>query len=920
MKKILLTVLCAFTLSVVSVSAVDVYINPGHGLWDGNGRNLAVVGHALGDTLGFWESNTNLWKAYYLRDALEAVGLTCRMSHTQVGPKGYDGIAPYGGKEVDVIAEESSKSGATYFISIHSNATSEGSTSDWPAFYYNGGVGDSYNMAKNANLSWLEVWTNDLDVTNKIEYCSYSQYINGDLIDGGAGSSSSYGVLRTNSVPGFMSEAFFHTYRPHRHRACNPDRCCVEGEAYARPIRAFFSKPASTKGFIYGVVVSDTEKATEDIYLPAEENWQAQLPLQGVKVYLSTTAGDTVKGITCYPYVARCLTNQDHYTTDNYHNGVFVFQNIEPGTYNMTFVKNGYQDQTVQITVTANHTACKVVRMSKNIDPNARVIYELNGGQVVDSLIAHVTEPYTVPSPTKEGAYFLGWFWDELFTEGPVAVIQPGADGTLYAKWGTSPLALNPYATKLAVTDSSQSNMVTISYTLNAVASALDFCLIADDAVKGTVAITDAALLTAGPHTATIDLTGQRAGSYTWALKATGFVQNEPIKGTENCEKFNFYWGEGVAVNNHPASPYFGDIYVTESWGGKSTKAGKTSVQGLTIFSSDLTTNGTVYTGTYNGGQPINWVSDPGGDGNGFFKTTHGPQRISIDADDYVYINDDGRWQGENYSQVWRFYPSNPAADWTPMLDINRRESATNKQYTRANAMTVTGSGPDRRMYIVDWSDDIVYFNIGNNTNISSGRTQFANLPSATYAQIPNRTFEQDHARDGFWMFQCTGGSTTKPLVSHWTSAGVCNCKKMADTDADDNHNGGGAVSEDGSMIAFCGGSSVLVYKVTYSGLVPSLTKLYSIPNVKVASGLAFDVVNNLYFVSSDTQYFEGYALPRTDNSYTTHAGDMITVTGDGTGLNKLHPQTLVQKVIRDGKLFIIRDGRWYDIMGAVYN
>lgn len=912
MKKMLLSLFCAFTLSLLSASAVNVYINPGHGLWDGNGRNLAVVGHALGDTLGFWESNTNLWKTYYLRDALESAGITCRLSHTQVGPAGYDGVAPYGGKELDVIAEESNTCGATYFISIHSNATTEGSTSDWPTFFYNTDIGDSYNMAKASILSWLEVWTNDLDVTNKIEYCSYGSYISGDLRTG----RSEYGVLRTNSVPGFMTEAFFHTYRPHRHRACNPDRCCVEGEAYARPIRAFFNKPASTKGFIYGVVVSDDELATADIYLPAENNWQAQLPLQGVKVYLSTTSGTAVKGITCYPYVARCLTNQDYYTTDNYHNGVFVFKNIDPGTYNLQFVKNGYQTKTVQITVTANHTVCQVVRMSKEIDPNAKVLYELNGGQVEGTLVEHIVEPYTVPTPTKQGAYFLGWFWDAQFTDGPVTVVQPGANGKLYAKWGTSPLSLNPYAVKLTMVDKSQSNKVTISYTLNAMAKALDFCLMTEGVVKGTVAITDNALLTAGSHTATIDLTGQKAGTYTWALKATGFTQAEPVKGTDQSEKLNFYWGEGVAVNNNPASPYFGDIYVTESWGGKTTKAGKTSVQGLTIFSSDLTTNGTVYTGTF-GGKAIGWVSDPNGDGNGFFKTTHGPQRISIDADGYVYINDDGRWVGENYSQVWRMNPADPTAEWSPMFDTNQRE-AGNKQYTRINCMTITGSGANRRMYIVDWSDDIVYFNIGNNVNVSTGRTQFANLPSGTYSQMPNRTLAQDHVTGGLWMFQYTGGSTTKPLASHWSTAGVCDLKHLSNADASDNYNGGGAVSEDGSMIAFCGGSSVLVYKVTYNGNVPSLTKLCTVPNVKIASGIAFDVVNNLYFVSSDTQYFEGYALPRTDNTYTTNAEDTIIVTGDGTGLTETAVPSLVQKVIRNGQLFIVRDGKWYNMMGTV--
>ena len=40
-----------------------IYINAGHGSWGSNDRNMATINHNIGDTTGFYESNTNLWKA-----------------------------------------------------------------------------------------------------------------------------------------------------------------------------------------------------------------------------------------------------------------------------------------------------------------------------------------------------------------------------------------------------------------------------------------------------------------------------------------------------------------------------------------------------------------------------------------------------------------------------------------------------------------------------------------------------------------------------------------------------------------------------------------------------------------------------------------------------------------------------------------
>ena len=76
-KTLLLTLaLAATTLAF----AAKIYVNPGHGSWGANDRNIATITHPLGDTTGFYESNTNMWKCLYLTEKLRAAGHTVKMS------------------------------------------------------------------------------------------------------------------------------------------------------------------------------------------------------------------------------------------------------------------------------------------------------------------------------------------------------------------------------------------------------------------------------------------------------------------------------------------------------------------------------------------------------------------------------------------------------------------------------------------------------------------------------------------------------------------------------------------------------------------------------------------------------------------------------------------------------------------------
>ena len=188
MKKLLILLLLAF-LTVGSALAdtasdVRIYINPGHGGWGPNDRPMATIPYpALSsgrpDTCGFYESNTNLWKAFEMRDALRRMGVSASnitMSRTANGPYPYDGNT-YGAysKALSVIAAEAEEGDYDMFVSIHSNAASEGAVTNYPLYLYRGtNASESVTGSKAmCEASWPRHWMDELDPT----YCS-SRVIN----------------------------------------------------------------------------------------------------------------------------------------------------------------------------------------------------------------------------------------------------------------------------------------------------------------------------------------------------------------------------------------------------------------------------------------------------------------------------------------------------------------------------------------------------------------------------------------------------------------------------------------------------------------------------------------------------------------------------------------------------------------------
>ena len=392
------TFLLFFTLISLTNFAADrrVYINPGHGSWCANCRPMATIPYpnlsstGMPDTLGFYESNTNLWKGLYLRDKLqEAGGYTVFMSRTANGPAGSTSTDnnKYN-RSLSEICEEVEANNIDYFISIHSNAATEGTNTNYPIILYRGtDSSEKVTGSKaRANASWDRL--KEIN-TSGFEY--YTSYTNSRNVRGDISfyhSSSSYGYLGAlkHSAPGFLSEGYFHTYQPARHRALNPDWCCQEGLRYFRGIVDYFGTTKDDKGYIMGAVRTKEKSINHSLYTYNSKTNDKYAPIHGAKIVLRNASGDVIK-TDCYHYVKRMLKNQDYYTTDNNYNGIFVFENLTPGKYTLTVHAKGYKDYTQTVTVTANTTTYPQIFLESGQgtepDINVDIKWVLNGGIVI---------------------------------------------------------------------------------------------------------------------------------------------------------------------------------------------------------------------------------------------------------------------------------------------------------------------------------------------------------------------------------------------------------------------------------------------------------------------------------------------------------------------------------------------------------
>lgn len=339
---IIILFISIITLQAANLNGVKIYINPGHGGYDGaNDRNLVTINFPLGDTLGFWESYSNLQKGLALRELLELSGATVFMSRTQNRDQD--------DRLLSEIAEEANASNVDAFLSIHTNAIGTNTGTNYVLLLYHGydnapTVTASLPMAQAA---WPRLMSNQL--TNWTHYTT-STNLRGDFSF--YNNTSGLGVLRSLTIPGFLSEGSFHDYQPETHRLLNKDYRKLEAVNLHRYFCDYFQADLPTTGIIAGFAKADGETFTHPKYTYKAGTNDRWLPLNGAKVKLMNAAGDSL----------------NMYQVDTLYNGIFAFCNLSPGTYKLSIsASNRTTKDTSVIVIAATTTYAKMMLKDPNL-------------------------------------------------------------------------------------------------------------------------------------------------------------------------------------------------------------------------------------------------------------------------------------------------------------------------------------------------------------------------------------------------------------------------------------------------------------------------------------------------------------------------------------------------------------------------
>ncbi len=304
------------------------YVNAGHGGFESDDRPTPMPLLSGGEY--FYESEGNLDRAFHMQKFLEKNGGTVKMSRT-TNTSSSD-------LNLTSIATYSSSYGG-YFISMHSNGANASA---------------NYHVAlyKGSNS------TNSIGGSERMAYWnSYNNYKNGCLSEYTYGTPRSmadydlmgwhYGVLRTNTQPGYLVETWFHDYRPESLRF----KSSLYNKFLAWQIAVGNLTAPGGSGQLPACIVGDVRDTSKGCGYSSytTRGRDSYLALNDVTVTLSGNG-----------------LNQS-VTTGSKCNGVYAFF-VPAGTYTLTFKKSGYKTVTKTVTAQNNVATQNDINMSEGVD------------------------------------------------------------------------------------------------------------------------------------------------------------------------------------------------------------------------------------------------------------------------------------------------------------------------------------------------------------------------------------------------------------------------------------------------------------------------------------------------------------------------------------------------------------------------
>ena len=327
-KSTMMALLAIFAVNVASAQQPHVYINPGHGGYDSDDRNMVIYPFHQGDTAGSWESKSNLRKGLALREILQKKGYQTSIS--RVTNTTADDLA------LSTIVALCNQSGADVFYSIHSNATGTSAVTNFPMVFYRGYTGSPQVVNADVLAADLEPYL----YASQTTVWTHNYQIWGDWSFRPEWGTQGYGVLRGNRAVANLSEGSFHDYIPEAYRLLGLQYCWMEGWNISLGADKYFDRlDQYDLGVISGNVRDDRIKRLQENPQPfivyGDDNL---MPIHSATVRLLDQNGNEVQ---------RTMT-------DTLRNGIYTFKYVVPGTYTVEVSEPSHFSQTAEVIVSAN--------------------------------------------------------------------------------------------------------------------------------------------------------------------------------------------------------------------------------------------------------------------------------------------------------------------------------------------------------------------------------------------------------------------------------------------------------------------------------------------------------------------------------------------------------------------------------------